>query len=127
VGFVEHLKFLAQPGVKQSIESWTPSKLDPEVAMLIMQTPWAKEYMAKYGEQPNLGRGDYDYQKAWEMGYRPVPAMDGSYHWPDATEEGQMLKSPNHPTAWMEPFMQKFGMDPEAAGLLGWGEDWGKK
>jgi len=43
---------------------------------------------------------------------------DGMYHWSSSDPKtGEMLKSEDHPTAWMEHFMRKFGYDPEDKGI----------
>lgn len=56
-------------------------------------------------------RADYDYRGAWKAG---VGAQDYEFddrmHWPSSTADGRMLKSPKHPTAWMEYFMQDTGV-----------------
>ena len=63
-------------------------------------------------------RADYDYRGAWKAG---VGAQDYEFddrmHWPSSTTDGRMLKSPKHPTAWMEYFMQDPGVDPNSVGL----------
>ena len=59
-------------------------------------------------------RADYDYRGAWKAG---VGAQDYEFddrmHWPSSTADGRMLKSPKHPTAWVEYFMQDTGVDPK--------------
>ena len=75
---------------------------------------WRKEFKQQYGEEPQIEGSDYDYKTAVLSGLRPTAyAPDGGkYHWPSSTDDGTMLKAKNHPTAWMENYMQKFGVDP---------------
>ena len=61
---------------------------------------------------------DYDYRGAYKAGIKEVISpYDNRPHWPSSTDSGQMLKDPNHPTAWMEFFMRQYGVDPNAMGL----------
>lgn len=85
----------------------------------IQATPWYSEFQQKYGEKPNLNDPEYNYRAAWSAGLRPERyAPDGgAYHWPSSLPNGQMLKSENHPTAWMEHFMRATGKDPNALGI----------
>ena len=64
-------------------------------------------------------QNDYDYRGAYAAGITPeMYQYDGTYHWPSSTANGQMLKSPNHPTSWMEYFMRGGnGIDPNQFGL----------
>lgn len=61
---------------------------------------------------------DYDYRGAWKA---DVGAQDYKYddrmHWPSSTGDGRILKSPKHSTAWMEFFMEEYGIDPNSLGL----------
>lgn len=80
--------------------------------------PWYTQFQQKYGEAPNLEDPDYDYRSAWAAGIRPeIYKHDGTYHWSSSLPSGQMLKSENHPTAWMEHFMRATGTDPNDLGL----------
>jgi hypothetical protein len=80
--------------------------------------PWFTEFTKRYGEEPNLNDPDYDYRSAWAAGIRPeIYKHDGTYHWSSSLPNGQMLKSENHPTAWMEHFMRATGTDPNDLGL----------
>lgn len=81
--------------------------------------PWFGEFKQQYGEEPNLSDPDYDYRAAWKAGLTPQRyAPDGGkYHWPSASPDGSMLKSKNHPTAWMEDFMRATGVDPNTMGV----------
>ena len=85
----------------------------------IQATPWYSEFQQKYGETPNLDDPQYNYRAAWQGGARPERyAPDGgAYHWPSSLPNGQMLKAPDHPTAWMETFMRQTGKDPAVLGL----------
>lgn len=62
---------------------------------------------------------DYDYRRAWANGAAP---SDYAYdeerqHWPSSLPDGTMLKSPQHPTSWMEYYMRETGVDPVSQGL----------
>jgi hypothetical protein len=61
----------------------------------------------------------YDYRGAWLAGVGPQDyAHDpNSQHWQSSTPDGKPLKSPNHPTAWMEYFMRHHKTDPMELGL----------
>ncbi len=85
-----------------------------------MGTDWYKQFQSRYGEVPNLNDSQYDYRKAWEAGIRPAPdPYDNNFpHWSDRAPNGEMMKSPDHPTIWMEYFMNATGgKNPEALGL----------
>lgn len=75
--------------------------------------------MREMGGPPNVDPGgDYDYRKAWLYGATPqLDPVSGTYHGVSAVEappyaQPLHLKSADHPTAWMEAFMQLFGVDP---------------
>ena len=90
-------------------------KLDElKIINQIKETPWYKEFVEDYGEEPEWFDGDYDYIKAWKSGAKPDQRneADGKYHWPSTTPDGEMLKSKDHPTYWMEEFMERTGIDP---------------
>lgn len=75
---------------------------------------WYKEYIKNYKEAPNLDTKDYNYRAAWKSGVKPerYAPDDNKYHWPSETPKGESLKALNHPTAWMEDYMQLTGKDP---------------
>ena len=87
--------------------------------------PWYKDIQEKTGNPPDLYQeltgpaSDYDTRKAWLNGITPIMyKYDNTYHWPSSTDSGEMLKSPTHPTAWMEYFMRDSnGIDPNQFGL----------
>jgi hypothetical protein len=88
-------------------------QLSPEEELVfqkwITQLPWYEQFKLKYGEPPNLNDPMYDYRAAWKAGVTPqINPSDNMYHWSDFAGN-KMLKSPNHPTAWMEYFMNQFG------------------
>jgi hypothetical protein len=85
----------------------------------IRNTDWFKEFVKEYKEEPDLNTPEYDYRKAWSMGIRPEkdPYDQNRYHWASSTQEGEMLKSPNHPTAWKEYFMRDYGYNPDELGI----------
>lgn len=77
---------------------------------------WRRQFMRDFGYVPQMNGGDYDYRLALQSGMRPeLYTHDNRYHWPSATPDGRSLKSPDHPTAWMETFMERFGIDPHDA------------
>ncbi len=78
---------------------------------------WADTFQQRFGESPNLNDPQYDYRAAWKAGIVPQPyAPDQDFpHWPSSLPSGQMLKAPDHPTAWMEHFMRQYGVDPNLA------------
>jgi hypothetical protein len=59
----------------------------------IRETPWYKEFVAKYGEAPNLQDPNYNYREAWDAGVRPNvrDPNDQMLHW------SSQFKGPNHP------------------------------
>jgi hypothetical protein len=90
------------------------------------QTPpysdWNRQFQAKYHEQPNLDDPQYNYRLAYALGEQPQSyAHDpGMMHWSSAApvapyRDAASLKGPNHPTLWMEHFMQRYGTDPHEA------------
>lgn len=78
---------------------------------------WRIEFARRFGDQPNIEPGgDYDYRTAWANGIKPeVYSADGTYHWGSTTPAGRMLKAPEHPTDWMQNFVDRFGDDPNDA------------
>lgn len=91
------------------VGTWTPAD---EVAFQagVKQTPWFSEFKNQYGETPNLDSQDYNYRAAWKAGVRPQTyEYDQMQHWPSMTPSGESLKATNHPTAWMEDYMQLTG------------------
>ena len=90
-----------QPEEEQQFQSW------------IRGLPWHSEFVAKYGEEPDLNTPVYDYRGAWKAGVVPERnKYDGNmYHW------SSQFKSADHPTMWMERFMQATGVDPQSLGL----------
>lgn len=83
--------------------------------------PWYDEFTKNYGGEPEVNDPDYDYHAAITNGVVPAPYKDASgkttYHWASSTPSGAMLKSENHPTAWMEHFMRSTGIDPKDLGI----------
>jgi len=82
-------------------------------------SPWAKEYQARFGEPPNLYAPEYDMLNAWRHQVQPQrdPYDNNSLHWPSRLPDGTWLKSQDHPTAWKEQAMNATGVNPDAAGL----------
>lgn len=103
---------------------WSPES-EQRFQLAMMSQPgwrdWYRGFMAHFGGRPNLDPGgDYDYRRAFMYG--AVPQVDpgsGEYHGlsttgyaPPPYREPLPLKAPDHATAWMEEFMQRFGIDP---------------
>lgn len=113
---------LSIPAVKippqATTTDWTPT-LEQQFQQEITQSPWYKEYTKKYGETPDLNTPDYNYRAAWQLGAKPeLYKYDNTYHWPSVAK-GRSLKAVNHPTAWMEDYMQLTGgRDPNQGGPL---------
>jgi hypothetical protein len=83
---------------------------------------WRREYMTRFREEPNYNDPDFDYRAAWGAGAVPerYEHDDNRFHWPSGADrppraDGTSFKGPNHPTAWMETFMQAYGVDPHEA------------
>lgn len=98
-------------GPVPNMRFWTPTHeaefqkfmaLDPSVLA------WRRGFEAKHGEKPNTEDDpQFDYRRAFLNGDRPsVVEGDSVMHWPSTG------KAADHPTAWMEGFMQQFGADP---------------
>lgn len=115
---------------------WSPTRLsvgqEQEFRQWLPTTQWfgqIKKLIAKRrGQEPDDNSlmselvdrdGDYDYRGAWLAGVGPQDyAHDpNAQHWQSRTPDGKPLKSPNHPTAWMEYFMQHHKEDPMSLGL----------
>jgi len=65
-----------------------------------------------------LFNDDYDLPNAIRSGERPsINKHDNMYHWHSKNKKGEWLKSPNHPTAWMEIFMELTQKDPQDIGI----------
>jgi hypothetical protein len=69
---------------------------------------WRNAFTQQAGGPPQIDGGDFNYREAYLAGNGPKPyAHDSAVpHW-SSTGKGK-----NHPTAWMETFMQQFGVDP---------------
>ena len=103
----------------------------------LQSTPWFGQIAARVAEENGSPipsgavfaeitgpESDYDYRGAWKAGVsaQPYEYDSGMMHWPSSTPEGKMLKSPSHPTAWMEHFMQQYGVDPHDVGANSYGD-----
>lgn len=85
----------------------------------VKSTDWFSKFKEKHGEEPNLNAPDYNYRAAWQSGATPQPiANDDIPHWPSVTPAGESLKARNHPSGWMEDYMQLTGRDPSEGGEL---------
>ena len=63
----------------------------------IRATPWYDEFVAKYGEAPDLNTPDYNYRAAWAAGARPDvrDPYDQLLHW------DSRFKGENHPNRYV--------------------------
>ncbi len=106
-----------------------PQTLSPENEMAFQRDmqfapgwrDWRRDFHNSYGQMPNIEPGgDYDYRRAWLYGAAPqFDPVSGTHHGLSAVQaapyaEPLPLKTPDHPTAWMETFMRQFGVDPRA-------------
>ncbi len=93
---------------------------DEQKFLQTVQThPWYNQFVQDYGEAPDLNSPDYNYRAAYKFGVLPeLYPYDNRYHWSSVTPQGQSLKATNHPTAWMEDYMQVTGRDPHEPGEL---------
>jgi hypothetical protein len=112
--------------MKQEMVNTQANVSDPQEVQFqqwIRQLPWHKQFIEKYKEEPDLNTPDYDYRKAWKAGIVPeLNNYDNAYHWASGyldpkTNQNVWLKSQNHPTAWMQHFLDKTGKDPQSLGL----------
>ncbi len=91
---------------------------EQEFRAWIRSTQWFRDYVARYKEEPNLDDPAYDYRAAWLGGIVPEYEPEhGEYRWSDQLPSGQWLKSESHPTRWVGEFYDRFGYDPEVAGI----------
>lgn len=119
------LKYMGdRAGLRRKVEQAMASPEEMERQRIqgeIRQTPWFKEFVTQYGEEPDLSpNADYDYITAWKAGVRPErdPYDQGRFHWASKTPSGEWLKAEGHPTRWKETFMeQSGGVNPDALGL----------
>lgn len=109
-------------------KDWSDTQLsakeEKEFKQWLTDLPWFKQIENRVEDKQSLfediaGQGaDYAYRTAWKNGVNPsIYQYDGTYHWPSATDTGETLKSPDHPTLWMEYFMRDSGIDPNQFGL----------
>lgn len=110
-----------RPGMLNTPQPWQRISLPPDQEQKFQNdfrgSQFYNEFQQRYGEQPDLN-GDYDYRLWWQStGINPSRHQDGTLHGPSKTPDGRWLKSPNHPTAWMENFWNLTGQNPEELGL----------
>lgn len=76
---------------------------------------WKNKFGSAYGEQPNINDPNFDYREAFINNNTPQPVEgDTVPHWDSRG------KSQNHPTEWMNEFMQQFGVDPTKVPQNAW-------
>lgn len=102
------------PSVRERQPTSLPAAEESQFQTWIRGLPWYNEIMRDQGGvAPNLNDPNYDYRAAWKAGVVPqINPSDQKYHWSDFAG-GQMMKSPYHPTAWAEFFMQHYGINPD--------------
>jgi len=98
------------PG-NRMMQFWTPQN-EAEFNAFMAFDPgvrqWRNAFTRRYGEAPQIEGGDFDYRQAYIAGNRPRPVPGDSVpHWDSRGKAG------DHPTAWKEQFMQRFGVDPD--------------
>jgi hypothetical protein len=98
---------------------WKLTTLSPEEEIKFQQefvsSPFYQQFIANYGQPPNVNDPQYDYRRAWKEGVYPsISKHDNKYHWASKAPSGAWLKSPDHPTHWMEEYMQMTGKDPDS-------------
>ena len=123
----EYEKFRNQP--------WNPTVLEPQQEQLFREwlprTKWYGQLKSLIGKKSGfvpddsilfervLNDNSYDYRGAWVSGVEPKDYEYDSdiQHWQSMTDDGRPLKSPRHPTGWMEYFMKQYGTDPMSLGI----------
>ena len=116
----EYQSGMQKPGEKMALNQ----DKEAEFKNWLQGLDWYKNIQSKEQNNPNLFEeitgpsSDYDYRRAFASGVSPKAyEFDTQQHWPSSTPRGEMLKSPNHPTAWMEHFMRENQVDPNEFGL----------
>ena len=66
---------------------------------------WRNSFMQQTGQPPLLDRPDFNYREAYMLGNKHMPYENdpGFFHWDSRG------KAPDHPTAWMQSYMDQFG------------------
>ena len=70
---------------------------------------WRNAFQTRFGEQPRINDDPtFNYREAYLAGNGPKPYANdrGFPHWQSTG------KAADHPTEWMNRFMQQFGVDP---------------
>ena len=117
----QNVQYRAAP--EAQVKNWSPQK-EKEFLDYIKNHEWYKSIQRDYGETPNLDEQAYNLRAAYERGVQPeIYPYDNRYHWPSSymSPEGKVesLKAFNHPTAWMEDYMNLTGgIDPHAGHKL---------
>lgn len=103
---------------------YQPTSLQPQEQRKfeadMLNSAWGQGFMSEFGMSKqqfvDMINKDpsYDYKGAWKQNL--IPETAGA-HWRDRAPDGKFLKSPDHPTAWMEYYQAVTGRDPEADGV----------
>lgn len=96
-----------------------PTRLSPSEERQFRQdlstSGWYRGFRDRFGEAPDHNDPSYDLRGAWKaLGKDKLPGE--GQHWPDSQGD-QWLKSPEHPTAWMEYYQRVTGRDPGQDGI----------
>lgn len=113
---------------------WQPTELSEEDTTKyqsdVIKSKWFQDTKKRHPDQSNEqvlrdqeSMGHYDLKGAWQQGMftksdaAAANKYDNVHHLSDEGTSGKMLKSPDHPTAWMEFFMNQHKKDPQSLGL----------
>ena len=101
-------RVMAGASPQREHEFQTFMAFDPQVRA------WRNGFQNRYGEQPQIEGGDYDYRAAYAAGARPqMGPGDTVPHW------SSVGKAADHPTMWKQEFMTQFGVDPDMQAQAG--------
>ncbi len=98
---LEHLEGLKQQAAASFEQTPLSAGEEQQFQSEIMNLPWYRQFVNKFGEPPDLDTPLYDYRGAWREGVTPAPIVgDDIDHWPSRAPSGKFLKNPTgHPTA----------------------------
>lgn len=95
---------------------WTPDH-EQQFRQFMAMDPavreWRNAFTRKFGQPPNTENDpSFDYRQAWLSGDRPQPVPhDDIPHWGSSGKNEAA-----HSTAWMNDFLQQFGVNPTDPG-----------
>jgi hypothetical protein len=93
-----------------------PPEMEGRFQSEVQATPWYSQFQERFGEKPNLDTQDYNTRRAWFNGIKPQDTQydPGLQHWTSKTSGGGNLKSVDHPSTWMQNYMEMTGKNPQA-------------